>query len=139
MIITVNSDLSSHVVIGDNEKECFLPSYNPETLIPFASEDEVRAFIATSLTENYFQPYKSPEERKAELQANKAAANAARAKQDLVNTDWCENSSVRDTNNTHHLINSAEFDAYRTVLRGIIVNKTADVETWPTKPTAVWS
>lgn len=68
-----------------------------------------------------------------------SAANAERAKQELLTTDWCENASVRNTNVTPHLTNGADFDAYRLALRAIVINPPATVETWPTRPEAVWA
>lgn len=67
------------------------------------------------------------------------AANAARAKQELEDTDWCENASVRNQAVTPHLTNAADFDAYRLALRVIVLNRPATVETWPEQPTGVWS
>lgn len=64
--------------------------------------------------------------------------NARRAKQELLDSDWCEYPSVRDTSVFPHLANGSDFDAYRLVLRAITVNNTPDVETWPERPTAVW-
>jgi hypothetical protein len=139
MNVTINTDLSSHIVNDDSTLECFLPNYNPVTQVPFGSQAEVQAFISTSLTPNYFVPFKSADQRTADANAAKAATNAARAKQDLVDTDWCENASVRNTSVTPHLTNGAEFDAYRLQLRAIIVNNTVDVTTWPTQPVGVWS
>lgn len=69
MNITVNPDLTSHIVNDDKTLECFLPSFNPETQVPFVSDAEVREFISTSLTSHYFQPYRTPEEREAQAQA----------------------------------------------------------------------
>ena len=113
MIITINDDLSSHIISDDKLQECFLPDYNPETLLPFSNKEEVEVFINTTLSSNYFIPYKSPEEREAEAQAIKITNNIYRAKQELINTDWCENASVRNTLVTPHLTNTSEFDDYR--------------------------
>ena len=66
-------------------------------------------------------------------------ANRERAKQELVDTDWCENASVRDTNNTPHLLNAAAFDTYRLALRRIVLNPPVDVQEWPTQPQGSWS
>ena len=68
-----------------------------------------------------------------------AAANAARAKRELEESDWADLPSVRNTSITPHLTNGAEFDAYRAALRAIVVNKPATVETWPVRPDSVWS
>jgi len=75
----------------------------------------------------------------AEQQAAAIAANSARAKQALLDTDWCENASVRNTAVTPHLTNGEAFDAYRLQMRAIIVNKVASVEAWPDQPTGIWA
>ena len=139
MNITINEDLSSHIIIGDNERECFLSNINPLTQTAFGSEEEVRLFCNTALTDNYFQLYKSPEQREQERLDTLASINISKARVELFDTDWYENSSVRDTSLTPHLTNTSEFDVYRLQLRNIIVNKIAQVETWPTKPNSVWS
>lgn len=81
----------------------------------------------------------------AELDAEQAAADAAskagneaRAKRELLDSDWSELPTVRDVSVDPHLTNAADFDAYRVALRAIVVNPPA-VAVWPTKPDAVWS
>lgn len=64
--------------------------------------------------------------------------NAQKAKILLQETDWCEIPSVRNINNTPHLINATEFDSYRLWLRNIVVNKISDVENWLDKPKESW-
>lgn len=71
--------------------------------------------------------------------AAKKAANGARAKAELTDTDWCENASVRNTEFTPHLTNGSEWDAYRLILRAIVIDPPEVVETWPTRPNSVWS
>lgn len=139
-MITINDDLSSHIVSEDGSLECFLAAHNPETLKPFTSKEEVEAFIPSIYgNPNYWQPYKTPEEW-AQLEASRNVAfNVGRAKSELSETDWCENASVRDTSSSLYLTNVAEFDAYRLGLRAIVVNKIDQVEEWPVAPTAVWS
>lgn len=66
------------------------------------------------------------------------AANAARAKQLLIDTDWCENASVRNTSVTPHLTNPSDFDAYRLALRAIVVDPPVQAN-WPIRPNAVWA
>lgn len=44
--ITINPDLSS-VTVLENQKQMVLGPVNPETQIPFADEDAVRAYIAS--------------------------------------------------------------------------------------------
>lgn len=139
MNITVNPDLSSHIVSADNLQECFLPNYNPETLIPFTTEEQVLAFCENKLTPNYFVPYKSPEDREAEKQAALALNNSSRAKMELQASDWSDLPSVRNTEVTPHLVNTQAFDTYRAQLRAIVVNKPTTVDTWPECPQAQWS
>lgn len=140
MIITVRDDLTSNVTTADGLLECELPNYNPETMVPFADAEQIEQF-ANSIggNPNYFSPKRTDEEKQATKNALAIANNSARAKQDLLATDWCENASVRNTMLTPHLSNAAEFDTYRSALRGIIVNKTIQVDAWPTAPAAVWS
>jgi|APGre2960657373_1045057.scaffolds.fasta_scaffold125974_2 hypothetical protein len=139
-MITINDDLSSHIISDDGTLECFLASHNPETQKPFTSQVEVEAFISTVYgNSNYWQPYKTPEER-AQIEATqKSEGNAGRAKSELQLTDWVENASVRNTALTPHLTNAAEFDTYRLALRSIAIVKPSTVDVWPVAPQAVWS
>jgi hypothetical protein len=139
-MITINDDLSSHIISDDGTLECFLASHNPETQKPFASQAEVEAFISTVYNNsNYWQPYKTSEERAQIEAARKSESNAGRAKGELQATDWVENASVRDTSVTPHLTNVADFDAYRLALRLIAVTKPSTVDVWPSAPQATWS
>lgn len=64
MIITINDDLTSTITTDDELYECVLPSYNPETLFPFSSAEEVESFAATlDGNINYFSPKLSDEEK----------------------------------------------------------------------------
>lgn len=67
------------------------------------------------------------------------AANAAQAKRLLEESDWSDLPSVRNTAISPHLLNGADFDAYRAALRAIVVNRPATVESWPVRPDAAWS
>jgi hypothetical protein len=137
---TVNSDLSSVTINNDETLECVLPNYNPETLIPFGSESEVRAYTASIEGREFFWiPKLSDEEKAANAAAATSQSNSNRAKQELSASDWSDLSSVRNTTIDPHLVNSAEFDAYRAALRAILITKAAVVETWPEAPVAVWS
>lgn len=65
--VTVNADLTVHVVSVDMTKEFFLPSYNPETMVPFANAMEAEACgydFANRI--NCWVPYKTPEQREQE-------------------------------------------------------------------------
>lgn len=139
MSITVYDDLTVNIVSDDGLLECNLPSYNPETLIPFSSKEEAEAFAATVyLNQNYFVPRLSDEEKQALRDAAAAEQNASRAKAELAETDWADNPSVRDTNVLPHLVNAAEFDVYRIALRMIAVTDPVTVETWPERPAKIW-
>lgn len=77
-------------------------------------------------------PPPTPEEIQAQ---NKATASSL-----LAETDWTELPSVSDPTSNPHLLNKAEFVAYRDQLRAIAVNPpTTPVNPWPTKPTEQWS
>ena len=78
-------------------------------------------------------------EQIAAIDAQLKAANSSQASAELRDTDWCENASVRDTSVTPHLVNTAEFDAYRLALRVIAINPPVTVATWPTRPASTWS
>jgi hypothetical protein len=68
------------------------------------------------------------------------AQNKATAMQLLQETDWSELPSVSDPTSSPHLLNRAEFVAYRDQVRAIAVNPpTTPVNPWPTEPTAQWS
>lgn len=70
---------------------------------------------------------------------NTAEENQAKATELLFKTDWVENPSVTDTNNTPHLTNKSDFDTYRLQLRAIAVyGEGGDID-FPTKPTAIWN
>lgn len=137
---TINPDLSSVTVTDDETLECLLPNYNPETLIPFGSEAEVLAYVATIEGREYFWVPKLSDEEKAAIAAAAASqANSDRAKQELLASDWSDLPSVRNTAIEPHLTNGAAFDTYRAALRAIVVNKPAVVEVWPVRPDAAWS
>lgn len=65
--------------------------------------------------------------------------NAARAKALLLDTDWSENASVRNTSMTPHLVNGSDFDNYRVMLRAVAVERPLTVSQWPVRPDAIWS
>lgn len=65
--------------------------------------------------------------------------NQKKASSLLFESDWVENPSVVDTNNTPHLLNKTEFDNYRIALRVIAVTPQSGNITFPTKPIAQWS
>ena len=65
-------------------------------------------------------------------------SNKQQAERLLAESDWTDKPSVTDTTKPLHLVNAAEWDAYRDALRMIAVVPTVTVE-WPTKPQEVWS
>ena len=56
----------------------------------------------------------------------------------LRDTDWSDKPSVTDTTKALHLVNAAEWAAYRDALRMIAVVPSVEVD-WPTKPEELWS
>lgn len=68
-----------------------------------------------------------------------AEENKAIASQLLSATDWVNQPDVRDVNNSPHLINANEFDAYRLKIRKIAVNPIAGNLEWESPPTEQWS
>lgn len=139
MTITVFDDLTVSVVSDDGLLECNLPSYNPETLVPFSSKEDAEAFAATIYSNpNYFVPRLSDEEKQALRDRAAGLENSSRAKAELLATDWVEYPSVRDTSVIPHLINIDEFDQYRIALRLIAVTDPVVVEQWPVVPVKQW-
>lgn len=57
----------------------------------------------------------------------------------LSATDWVNQPDVRNTAVSPHLVNGADFDAYRLQVRQIAVYPVAGDLTWPTLPTEVWA
>ena len=76
-------------------------------------------------------------DQQAAYDADKQATNKSMAGQLLASTDWVELPSVTDTSNTPHLLNAANFLAYRLSLRAIAVNPPTTV-VWPTIPSETW-
>ena len=79
----------------------------------------------------------TPEEIAAREESEKANIKA-QAVALMSATDWVEFPSVRNADNTPHLTNADEFDAYRLALRVIAVTPTLD-PAWPTKPDEAWA
>lgn len=65
-------------------------------------------------------------------------ANVARAKAELVESDWAETPSVREPTVVPRLGNGAAFDAYRIALRSIVISKPQTVDEWPARPEPEW-
>jgi len=68
-----------------------------------------------------------------------ADQNKATAMGLLSATDWVNQPDVRNTEVSPHLVNGADFDAYRLQVRQIAVYPMAGDLTWPTLPTEVWA
>lgn len=77
----------------------------------------------------------------AHLAPKKASAedNKAEARRKLADTDWVTLPDVLDTTNTTHLVNSAEFIAYRAQLRNLCINPVGGDIAWPQQPSAIWA
>jgi hypothetical protein len=84
------------------------------------TEDEINAEIARQTA---YQPL---------------AACKQKAQQLLDESDWSTKSDVTDTSLHPHLVNAADFVAYRLTLRTLRINPEAD-PIWPTPPTEIWS
>lgn len=67
-----------------------------------------------------------------------AEQNKNRAVDLLQQSDWVEYPSVRNTQNTPHLVNLDEFDQYRLTLRAIAISPTEGDIDWPVIPEEVW-
>ena len=68
-----------------------------------------------------------------------AEQNKAKAERLLLETDWVNQPDVIDPSVNPHLLNHADFIAYRAQLREIAVTPQAGDLTWPTKPQEQWS
>lgn len=88
--------------------------------IPKPSEQEVNDEIAV-LTQN--QPLNECKQKAQQL---------------LDESDWATKTDVTDTSLHPHLVNAADFVAYRLTLRTLRINPEVD-PIWPTPPTEVWS
>jgi hypothetical protein len=129
--VTVNGDLTVHVVSSDGTKEFFLPSYNPETMVGFANSSDAEACgydFANRI--NCWQPYKSPEEREQERNEQIIAGNKPIRNAKLAECDWTQISDVNLTDDC-----KAAFAAYRQALRD------ADMldPVWPDAPAEEWA
>lgn len=121
--ITINDDLSCHVVNEDETLEFFLPPHNVYTTIPFNSEQEVEDFVRKNCGEgsNWWQPYVSPETRAQEQAVVFEKDKRAERDMLLADSDWTQmnDSPLTDEDKT-------AWATYRQSLRDI----TAD-ESWP--------
>ena len=109
---------------------------NTEKLVPV--EPYIVADDATHWVYTVVVASLSPEEI-AEREVIAKQSNKRQAEQLLSDSDWSDKPSVTDTTKPLHLVNSAEWEAYRDALRAIAVVPPVTVEEWPTKPEEVWS
>lgn len=84
------------------------------------SEQEVQDEITTLTLQ---QPYNECKEKAQKL---------------LDESDWATKSDVTDTSLNPHLVNSADFVAYRLALRTLRINPQVN-PVWPVYPTEIWS
>ena len=99
------------------------------TVTPYIDGDTVYTVDVADLT---------PEEI-TEREASKKAAVKVQAESLLAESDWSDKPSVTDTSKPLHLVNAAEWDAYRDALRLIAVVPPVEVAVWPVKPEEQWS
>lgn len=127
--ITVNDDLSSHVVSEDETLEFFLPPYNVLTIEPFTSAEEVENFINANVNKyNWWQPFVDPAVR--EQEQLELTAKSVRVKRDhlLSETDYL---ALSDNTMSEAMI------TYRQTLRDITTHTNFPhllEEDWPEKP-----
>lgn len=123
--ITVNDDLSCHVVNEDETLEFFLPPYNVLTTDPFTSAQEVEAFVKANVNKyNWWQPFVDPAVREQERIDRVTADNRSKRDTLIADTDWWASSDLTMT---------AEQSAYRQALRDI-----TDHANWPDLEEADW-
>lgn len=68
-----------------------------------------------------------------------AAKNKADAMALLAATDWTQNPDVGNASVTPHLVNQADFSAYRAAVRAVAVNPPTTPANFPTLPAEQWS
>lgn len=125
---TVAEDLSSVSVTEDGLLECLLPNYNPETLVPFASEEEVLDYAASVEGREFFWVPKLSDEEKAQIAFDgKALQVRTERNQKLVQSDWTQ---IADA-----AVDKAAWAAYRQALRDITAQAGFPWDvSWPEHP-----
>tara|TARA_R110000851_G_scaffold280479_1_gene433776 strand:+ start:2177 stop:2581 length:405 start_codon:yes stop_codon:yes gene_type:complete len=133
MIITINDDLTSHIVNEDNSLECLLPAYNPETQVPFGTAAEVNAFAKTiAANPNYFSRVLSDEE-KAQIAYNYAAVEVRGKREQLLKESVDIINAVRWASMTEE--QQGVLATYRQALLDITAQEGFPNDiTWPTQP-----
>lgn len=120
--ITVNEDLSCHVINEDETLEFFLPPHNVLTTKPFTSAQEVEEFVNSNVDKyNWWQDYVDPAVR--EQKRLEGVAEEGRRKRNtlLADTDWTQ---MNDSPLTNEL--KTAWATYRQELRGV-----TDLDAWP--------
>lgn len=111
------------------------PTYDPIT-------QGVREIAPVETEGQYYQAYEVYDLDPEQVQYNKdqiAQQNKEQGKQILSNTDWTAIPSVADPLQSNpYLTNQAEFLAYRSAVRDIVLNPTWDA-VFPEEPTEQWS
>lgn len=127
--ITVNDDLTVHVVSDDGDKEFFLGSYNPKTQKKFVSiEDATDCALRFAGMPNIWQDFISAEERAEQKDNLKATENREIRNRLLSESDWTQM-------NDSPLANEAKtaWATYRQALRDL-----SGLAAWPNLTDADW-
>lgn len=131
--ITVNDDLSSHVVNEEETLEFFFPPWNVLTTEPFTSADEVEAFINANVeVYNWWQPYVDPAVRAQGKADTLASSNRDTRNQLLSDSDWTQMPDSPVINEV-----KAAWVIYRTALRNLTAHENwpnLEADDWPTNP-----
>lgn len=100
-----------------------------ESVAPYVNGDTVYTVQVAELTPEMIE----------QIHQNKAAQNKQKGKQILSDTDWTAIPSVADPLQSNpYLTNQAEFLAYRSAVRDIVLNPTWDA-VFPVPPVEIWS
>lgn len=100
-----------------------------ESVAPYVNGDTVYTVQVAQLTPEMIE----------QIHQNEAAQNKQKGKQILSDTDWTAIPSVADPLQSNpYLTNQAEFLAYRSAVRDIVLNPTWDA-VFPVPPVEIWS
>lgn len=100
-----------------------------ESVAPYVNGDTVYTVQVAQLTPEMIE----------QIHQNEAAQNKQKGKQILSDTDWTAIPSVADPLQSNpYLTNQAEFLAYRSAVRDIVLNPTWDA-VFPIPPEEIWS
>jgi len=128
--INVREDLTVHVISEDNTREFFLPSYDPETQIPFSSIEEAE-LSAKRLAQNptSWMPFMSAEDRAAQVLALNSSDQRIKRNQLLADSDWTQMNDSPLSNE-----DKTSWATYRQSLRDITANESWPDVTFPDTP-----